>query len=123
MPPENRKRRQPKKTGPDTSTWSEADKAAYAKKKALETPIAEMALQVRVINTLEDNGVIMCSDLMKQTYEVLMGMKNFGDKTLTEVRDAIKALGLDPPTWAKPPKPVKLPRAKSQGNAIFGDMW
>lgn len=97
------------------SNWDEPQKEAYRKQQALDTPVAEMALSVRVINTLEENGVIMACDVVKQTYDSLMGMKNFGDKTLTEVRDALRALGLEPPAWEKPPKlkPLSVPRKNS----------
>lgn len=115
MRPTNRKYRAGPKKGPDTSSWSAADREAHETKTKLETPIAEMRLTVRVINTLEENDVIIAQNLMSQTYETLMGMKNFGDKTLTEVRAALVALGLDPPAWKKPPKPKPVRPKKSRG--------
>jgi DNA-directed RNA polymerase alpha subunit len=67
-----------------------------------------MQLSVRTINTLEENGIIMCRDLLPQTWESLMEMKNFGERTFTEVSDAVVALGLEKPNW----QPVKQPRVK-----------
>lgn len=100
MPPENR-RRSKVQTEPDTAGWSEEDKAKHRREKALQTPVADMAIPVRIVNILEDNGVLLCADLMNQTYKGLMGMQNFGDKTLREVRRAIRALGLAAPRWRK----------------------
>ena len=115
MPPANRRYKQTARKGPDTSTWSDAQKAEHRRKEMLGTPVAEMALTVRVINTLEENDVILAEHLMTQTYESLMGMKNFGDKTLTEVRAALVKLGLTPPVWKKPPKPKKIPKPRGGG--------
>jgi DNA-directed RNA polymerase alpha subunit len=114
MPPENRRRRRVK-TGPDMTHWAPEDRAAAELAARLNTPVAEMALSVRIINTLEEYSVIVCRDLMTQTYESLMEMKNFGEKTLTEVRAAIQALGLTPPAWKKPKKPPRPPKADSHG--------
>lgn len=115
MRPLHRKYRAPAKKGPDTSSWTREEREAHERKQKLGTPIAEMQLPVRVINTLEENDVILAQDLMGQTYETLMAMKNFGDKTLDEVRQALVALGLDPPVWKKPPKPVPTRPKKSRG--------
>lgn len=123
MKPPDRKYRQPKKTGPDMSNWSPEERAARLHTERMATPVAEIQLPVRVINTLEENDVILVVDLMRQTYETLMKMKNFGEKTMTEVRAAIEALGLTPPPgWKKPPKTqnVRLPRPK-KGNNPFED--
>jgi DNA-directed RNA polymerase alpha subunit len=116
MPPRNRKYRRPLKSGPDTSTWTAAEREAHLTTQRLDTPIAEMKLSVRVINTLEDNNVLVARELMTQTYETLLAMKNFGEKTLTEVRTALVALGLDPPVWTKPlkPQPSRATRPKGR---------
>lgn len=123
MPPRHRKYKTEPRKGPDTSSWTDAERAAHAKKQMLQTPIAEMALAVRVINTLEENDVILAEHLMRQTYESLMKMKNFGEKTLTEVRAAIKKLGLDPPEWTKPPKPKKPPKPRGGKGGSLVDLW
>jgi DNA-directed RNA polymerase alpha subunit len=121
MRPPHRKYRKPVKTGLDTSTWTPAEREAQLKKQRLETPVAEMQLPVRVINTLEENGVILACDLIKETYESMMKMKNFGDKTMSEVKAALAALGLEAPaTWTKPPK-VRLTRTPKRNKDPFGD--
>lgn len=94
-----------------------------ARRERMATAVAEMRLSVRVINTLEEHGVILASQLVAQTYESLMGMKNFGEKTLREVRDALAALGLAAPEWKKPPRPKKPPRRRGQARSVIEDPW
>lgn len=105
------------------STWSQAERDAHAKNEKLKTPVAEMQLAVRVINTLEENDVILAEDLVAQTYETLMTMKNFGQKTLSEVKSAIVKLGLPAPNWRRPPKPKKVPRPRGGKGQSFIDLW
>jgi DNA-directed RNA polymerase subunit alpha len=95
--------------------WSPADREAYLLKTRMETPVAEMKLSVRMINTLEEYDVIMASDLITKTYEDLMGMKNFGETSLREVKAAVKALGLPVPNWRPAPKPKKPAKSVAQG--------
>lgn len=120
MPPENRRRRQTA-VQPNLSHWSEADRLEYETQRKLDTPVAEMKLSVRVINTLEEYSVILCRDLMAQTYTSLMAMKNFGDKTLTEVQAAVRAMGLPPPPWIRPARPV-VPIPRHVGGAVDFDL-
>ena len=123
MPPRHRKYKAEPRSGPDMSSWTDSEREAHRKRQALQTPIAEMALAVRIINTLEENDVILAEHLMTQTYASLMGMKNFGEKTLTEVRAAVKKLGLDPPAWKKPPKPKKVPKPRTGNGKSLVDLW
>lgn len=122
--PPNRKYRKPTRVGPDTSTWTDAEREVHLNKQRLETPVAEMTLPVRVINTLEENDVILAKDLIKETYESMMKMKNFGDKTMSEVKAALAALGLTAPdSWKKPPKPPTLRMPKLKGNKDSFGGW
>lgn len=127
MPPRDRRYREKKKTGPDMDSWTEEEKRVFKLARLLETPVAEMELDVRVVNTLEENDIILVKDLMTQTWETLMGMKNFGNKTLREVIAAIEKLGLTPPDWKMPPKPKKIPKigktTKKDKNPWLDDIW
>ena len=123
MPPMNRKYKRPARKGPDQSSWTDEEKRAYREKELLKTPVAEMRLPVRVINTLEENGVILAAQLMEQTYESLLVMRNFGEKTLREVRAAITALGLTAPEWKKPPKEKKPPKPRGGKGKDLLNMW
>jgi DNA-directed RNA polymerase alpha subunit len=121
MPPENRKHRIQKTRKLDTTSWTEEDLREHEHKEKLQTPIAEMKLPVRVINTLEENNVILAKDLITQSYEALMQMKNFGEKTLREVRAAFDDLGLECPSWEAPPKPQKMPVLKPKKGML--NLW
>ena len=77
---------------------------SHARSLALKTPVAEMELSVRVVNTLEEYGVILAENLVSQSYESITGMKNLGDKTLKEIQVAVAALGLPAPQWRRPTK-------------------
>lgn len=123
MPPRNRRyRKTSRMSGPNTSSWSDKERAALEESEKKQTPIAELDLSVRVINTLEGNNVILVEHLLAQDYESLMKMKNLGDKTLLEIRAALVALGVTPPEWKKPPKPKKFPKARKIGKANF-ELW
>ncbi len=101
MPPRNRKYRTPPETKPPAAV------------DPMTTPVAEMALSVRVINTLEEYDVIIAGDLLAKTYAELMAMKNFGDKTMADVRKAVAAVPLPVPAhWKRPAPPKKPPKPK-----------
>lgn len=122
----HRKYRTPARTGPDTSGWTEEERAAHRRAGLLKTPVAETALSVRVVNTLEENDVILVEHLLAKTYAELMGMKNFGATTLAEVRAAVTALGLAPPAaWAKPAAPPPRPRPprRTGGGGFPNGVW
>jgi DNA-directed RNA polymerase alpha subunit len=117
------RRRRAGKKEVDTSLWSDEQRTAHEHRLKLETPVAEMKLSVRVINTLDEAGVITAKDVMEQTYESLMRMRNFGETTLVELRGAVKALGLQPPQWRKPPRGKKShPPRPTRGGSII-PMW
>jgi len=123
MPPENRRRR--KRPVTDRSSWSDEDRRLHELKVKLDTPVAEMKLSVRIVNILEEYDVILARDILRQSYEDMMRMENFGDKTFREVKAAIAALGLIPPLWAKPKvdKTRVQTRPKSGGAQGAIDMW
>ena len=80
---------------PTCPTWPEAARKEHLKQQLLATPLAEMKLPVRVVNVLEEHGVILVKDLVRQSYETLMSMTNFGGKTLKTVVVAPRKLGVN----------------------------
>jgi len=106
------------------TSWTPEEQKEALQRQLLETPIAELRLSVRVVNTLEDNNIILVKDLLTQTYETLLQMKNFGEKTLQEVKGALKLLGLPVPAWSKQTQVKKkaTPRTTKDEEAIF-DLW
>jgi DNA-directed RNA polymerase alpha subunit len=110
-PPVDRRRRKRTPAGEPTfsgmSTWTAEERAAYEDNKKLNTPLTEVpGLTVRVINTLEDEGVLLVKDLLAKKADELLAVANFGEKTLVEVREALKLFGLKP-TWRLPSKKKK----------------
>jgi DNA-directed RNA polymerase subunit alpha len=69
----------------DTQAQDMADK--------LEMSTAEIGLSVRTTNCLEDRGIFTVNDLLHCTPDDLLGISNFGEKTLEEVYKALEAVG------------------------------
>ena len=59
----------------------------------LEMSTAEIGLNVRTTNCLEDRGIFTVNDLLHSTREDLLGISNFGKKTLEEVYKALEGIG------------------------------
>ena len=51
----------------------------------LEMSTAEIGLLVRTTNCLEERGIFTVNDLLHCTRDDLLGISNFGEKTLEEV--------------------------------------
>lgn len=60
----------------------------------LNTTIAELRLSVRASNCLESEGINSVRELVQLTEDQLLELRNFGDTTLTEVRERLTAMGL-----------------------------
>ena len=70
---------------------SEEEEAQYEK---LRLPISELELSVRSANCLKDANIKSISELVKKTESELLGFRNFGKKSLTEINDLLKVMGL-----------------------------
>ena len=62
--------------------------------KALETPIEELDLSVRAYNCLKRAGIHTLQDLTNMTENEMMKIRNLGKKSLKEVMDKTKEMGL-----------------------------
>ncbi len=60
----------------------------------LNTTITELRLSVRASNCLESEGINSVRELVQLTEDQLLELRNFGDTTLTEVRERLTELGL-----------------------------
>jgi DNA-directed RNA polymerase subunit alpha len=80
---------------------SQADETARLMKDRLDLSTAEIGLQVRTTNCLEEKGIFTVRDLLNSTPETLLSIANFGEKTLEEVYLALEKLGYNRP-WRKP---------------------
>jgi len=59
----------------------------------LEMSTAEIGLTVRTTNCLEERGIFTVNDLLHCTRSDLLGISNFGEKTLEEVYQALEEIG------------------------------
>jgi DNA-directed RNA polymerase subunit alpha len=71
----------------------QTDTQAQDRAEKLEMSTAEIGLSVRTTNCLEDRGIFTVSDLLKCTPDDLLGISNFGEKTLEEVYKALEGIG------------------------------
>ena len=74
---------------------SEAEESRRKLKERLELSTAEIGLTVRTTNCLEERGIFTVGDLLNCTPDFLLGISNFGEKTLEEVYKALGAIGFD----------------------------
>ena len=72
---------------------SKVDEFEKGLKERLEMSTAEIGLSVRTTNCLEERGIFTVSDLLNQTRDDLLGISNFGEKTLDEVYKALEGVG------------------------------
>jgi DNA-directed RNA polymerase subunit alpha len=64
------------------------------KEKALEMTIDELELSVRSYNCLKRAGINTVEELCSKTNDEMMKVRNLGRKSLEEVQEKLKELGL-----------------------------
>lgn len=74
---------------------SESQEASRHLEERLELSTAEIGLTVRTTNCLEEKGIFTVRDLLHTTPDDLLGISNFGEKTLDEVYKALAAIGFN----------------------------
>jgi DNA-directed RNA polymerase subunit alpha len=60
----------------------------------LRLPISELELSVRSSNCLREAGIKIIADLVKRSEDEMLGFKNFGKKSLTEIKELLAGMGL-----------------------------
>lgn len=60
----------------------------------LRLPISELELSVRSANCLREANVKTIADMVKRTEEEMLGLKNFGKKSLAEIKGLLAGMGL-----------------------------
>jgi DNA-directed RNA polymerase subunit alpha len=68
------------------------EKALYEK---LRLSISELELSVRSANCLRESNIKTISELVRKTEAELLSFRNFGKKSLTEIDEILKAMGLE----------------------------
>ena len=56
--------------------------------------LAELKLSVRAMNCLESENIHTVRDLVQKTEDTLLEVRNFGETTLTEVKERLHELGM-----------------------------
>ena len=60
-----------------------------------KTPIDELELSVRSVNSLKNSSIRSLGDLVRQTENQILQVKNFGKKSLQEIADLLEKEGLN----------------------------
>ncbi len=71
-----------------------AEKEEDPKVKALETSIDDMEFSVRAYNCLKRSNINTMQDLVNRKESDMMKIRNLGKKSLKEVLDKVKSMGL-----------------------------
>jgi DNA-directed RNA polymerase, alpha subunit/40 kD subunit len=85
-------------------------------KLKLDMSTAEIGLSVRTTNCLEERGILTVRDLLSSRPETLLGIANFGEKTLEEVYRALEVLGFYRKSRSDTPSMAETPPAPWRGN-------
>ncbi|MBU1998073.1 MAG: DNA-directed RNA polymerase subunit alpha [Candidatus Omnitrophota bacterium] len=72
----------------------EMSKEEIALYEKLRLPISELELSVRSSNCLREANIKTIADLVKQKEEELLGFKNFGKKSLQEIKELLAGMNL-----------------------------
>ena len=83
--------------GPEVAALEEMEDAALVDtelEEKLRMSLAELNLSVRATNCLEMENINTVRDLVSRREDELLQVRNFGDTTLTEVRDRLEQIGL-----------------------------
>jgi DNA-directed RNA polymerase subunit alpha len=63
--------------------------------QVLKTPIDDLELSVRSVNSLKNSSIRTLADLVRQTENQILQVKNFGKKSLQEIADLLEREGLN----------------------------
>jgi DNA-directed RNA polymerase subunit alpha len=77
--------------GPEVAAGAPADET----NKVVTMPIEELDLSVRPYNCLKRAGINTVGDLLQRTEDEIVNVKNFGRKSLDEVKEKLAGLGLE----------------------------
>ncbi len=81
----------PEEAEEEESEMSREEVALYEK---LRLPISELELSVRSSNCLREANIKLIGDLVKRSEEEMLDFKNFGKKSLTEIKELLAGMGL-----------------------------
>lgn len=78
----------------ETGVEEEGDRDLVRRRQLLDTPITDTDLSVRARTALKKLNIRTIGDLIRTTEAELIGTKNFGEASLTEIKKMLAAKGL-----------------------------
>ena len=72
----------------------EVDEETEKRRLALDKPVAELELSVRSANCLEAADIVTIRNLVTKTESDMLKYRNFGRKSLTEIKEILAEMGL-----------------------------
>ena len=75
--------------------YEEMTRAPLMRNDLLDKPVDELELSVRSYNCLKNADIRSIRDLIRRSERDMLGTKNFGKKSLTEIKDLLHGMGLD----------------------------
>jgi len=72
----------------------EVDEEEERIRKSLDKPVAELELSVRAANCLEAADLVTIRDLVTKSESEMLRYRNFGRKSLNEIKDVLAEMGL-----------------------------
>lgn len=104
---------------------------AHAEKPALsavavsprlyETPIEELDLSVRAYNCLKRSGITKVGQVLEMSEEDLLAVRNFGRKSLQELRERLAAKGFIAPSEETAQAEVAMPEGQAETAETVGE--
>ncbi len=82
-------------SAPLAATAESTDGDAARLAQLLKTPIDDLELSVRSVNSLKNSSIRSLGDLVRQTESQILQVKNFGKKSLQEIADLLEREGLN----------------------------
>ena len=76
------------------TTTEDADEEEERIRHLLDTPVEELELTVRSSNCLKNAGIKTIGDLARKTEDEIAKTRNFGKKSLSEIKDKLREWGL-----------------------------
>ncbi len=82
-------------SAPALTGSEQANADAVRLAELLKTPIDDLELSVRSVNSLKNSSIRTLGDLVRQTETQILQVKNFGKKSLQEIADLLEREGLN----------------------------
>jgi len=100
------------------SSNEEIDEEEEKVKKILNTPVEELELSVRSSNCLKNANIRTIGDLTKRSEEEIAKTRNFGKKSLTEIKEKLKEwnLSLGMTDYSVLKTSIRIPGNKEEDN-------